>query len=147
MTIMADVTINAPIEKVFKVFSDIEKIEERISGITKVEIVSDVKSGKGVRWRETRVMFKKEETVEMEMTEVDAPNMFVVESEAHGTYYKSTYKFSKMAEDKTDVLLEFYGEPRTTGAKIMSIMFSLFKGATKKSFEKDMIQLKEIIES
>lgn len=60
--------VRAPLARVFEVFTDIEHCAGRIKGIKRVEIVSAVRSGKGLRWRETRLMFGKDATAEKEIT-------------------------------------------------------------------------------
>lgn len=50
------ITINAPIEKVFDVFTDLEKAPERVKGIAKLEILEGpLRIQVGTKWRETRV--------------------------------------------------------------------------------------------
>ena len=53
---------DAPISRVFEVYCDIEHCDQNISAITKVEPLTDGPFGVGYRWRETRLMFKKEAT-------------------------------------------------------------------------------------
>ena len=146
MKITAEETINAPIEKVFEVFSDIGKIEERITDIVKSEILSDTKEGLGTRWRETRVMFGKEATEEMEITGFESPKSYKVEAKSHGMHYISTYHFESVDENTTKVTLEFMGKPLTFGARLMSAMFFFMQGSTKKAFQKDMAELKAHLE-
>ena len=63
---MADITVSthvyAPLERVFEVYTQIDKAAERIPGITDLEVLSEGPFGEGTRWRETRVMFKKKAT-------------------------------------------------------------------------------------
>ena len=70
---MASVTvsqsIDAPIEVVFNTIADINQFSQAVPRIVKVKIVSDVKSGVGTRFRETRVMKGREATTELEVTE------------------------------------------------------------------------------
>ena len=60
--------IAAPVDVTFDVFSDIPNLEEHIAGIVKVEVLSDVTQGVGTHWRETRVIFGREATEEMEIS-------------------------------------------------------------------------------
>ena len=45
------------IERARQAFADIENAPARMSGIESVEFVSDVRTGLGTRWRETRRMY------------------------------------------------------------------------------------------
>ena len=146
MKVTAKVDINAPINKVFEYFSDIPKAEERIEGITKIEILSKEKSGVGLKWRETRKMFGKEATEVMWVTAFSPPVSYSVDAESHGMKYHSTYTFNDVG-DSTSVEMVFEGTPVNFGAKLTAPIFGLFfKGATKKALQKDMQDLKELLE-
>lgn len=132
--------------RVFEVFSDIEKAAERIDGIAKVEILSTVRHGMGLRWRETRVMFGKEATEEMEFIGFDEPAEYVVEAESHGTHYLSTYSFEELGPGQTKVTWTFEGTPKSFFAKLMSPLAWAFKGTVAKMLRKDVLELKRFIE-
>ncbi len=58
--------INASIDLVFKTVSDINNFSKAIPDIINVEFLSNVKSGIGTRFRETRLMNGKEAMTELE---------------------------------------------------------------------------------
>ena len=68
-TLTCSVEVNAPAARVWDLITDIEHAHEFIPGIKAIEILGDKKSGLGLRWRETRVMFGKEATETLEITE------------------------------------------------------------------------------
>jgi len=146
MKVAVEETFAAPIEKVYEVLSDIAHAEERIAGIEKLEILSDVTSGVGLRWRETRVMFGKEATEEMEMVQCDPPNFYRVEAASHGMEYVSEYSFRALDEGSTQVSLVFSGDPISFMAKLMTPIGILFQGATRKALQQDLIDLRSAIE-
>ncbi len=146
MQVKAGVEINAPIDKVFEYFSDIRKAEECINGIDKIEILSDEKSGSGLKWRETRTMFGEKATEVMWVTAFSPPVSYSVDAESHGMKYHSTYTFSEEGKG-TSVEMVFEGTPVSFGAKLTSPIFGvMFKGATKKALQKDMQDLKDLLE-
>jgi uncharacterized membrane protein len=145
MDVRASKHINAPIDIVFDVFSDIEKIQDRIDDITQVEILSDIKHGVGTRWRETRVMFGKEATEEMEISKIENNRSYDVVASSHGMDYHSVYTFTEK-DGGTLVEMTFSGQPITLMAKLMTPVGYLFKNATKKALEGDMDNLKVICE-
>ena len=51
MNLKTEIQINAPIEKVFEVFTDIENLDKNVESITKVEILKG--EGKMKRFRST----------------------------------------------------------------------------------------------
>src|SRR5690606_5841260 len=83
--------IQAPPERVFEVFSDIPGTGARLSGISRIEMLSEGPIGKGTRWRETRTMFGKEAVEEMGITEFDPPRGYSVAAENHGAKYLTFY--------------------------------------------------------
>ena len=145
MEIKASRHINAPVDHVFDVFSDITRIEERISGITKVEILSETKSGVGTRWRETRVMFGQEATEEMEISVFNVNRSYEVVAASRGAEYHTVYNFSE-ENGGTRVDMVFSGKAVSFMAKLMSPLASLMSGATRKALEADMDELKAICE-
>lgn len=145
MKVTATKTVDAPRERVFDVFADIAAVEDRVEGITKVDILSDVRSGLGTRWRETRVMMGKEATEEMEMVEFSPPSRYVVTAASRGNEYRSVYDFADKGTG-TEVTMVFEGTPVSLGAKLMAPLMLLFAGASRKMLEADMDDLAKVCE-
>ncbi|HEX7259689.1 MAG TPA: SRPBCC family protein [Candidatus Saccharimonadia bacterium] len=146
MKIADSIHIDAPIEKVFGVFTDLESASARIKAITKLEIIDGPSSMQvGTKWRETRTLFGKEATEVMWVTELVQNANYAVEAESHGTKYHSKY-FFKQNGGATDVEMVFEAEPVSTSARLMSFMGFLFAGATKKALHKDLEDLKAVCE-
>ena len=145
MNIRVSKHINAPINRTFDVFSDLTKAEERIEGITKLEILSETTSGVGTRWRETRVMFGKEATEELESSVFQANKSYEVVAESRGVKYHTVYNFTER-DGGTEVAMVFSGTPTTLMTRLMTPLGWLFQGATKKALEADMDQLKAVCE-
>ncbi len=139
-------TIKAPLERVFAVFADLEGAADVIEGIMKLEILTDGPVGVGTRWRETRLMFKKEATEEMEITAFDPPNGYKVEAQSHGSQYLSEFKFTPK-DDGVEAVMSFEAKPLTLMARIMGfIMAPMMRGFMVKCLEKDLDDLKRHLE-
>ena len=121
MKIRIDEKVHASVERVFQTFADVEEAQERISGISKLEILSETRSGKGLRWRETRRMMGQDATEEMEITAFDAPHHYRVEAHSHGTHYQTDIDFTPDG-DGTKVTWVFEGRAQTLPAKLMSLV-------------------------
>ncbi|MCP5022981.1 MAG: SRPBCC family protein [bacterium] len=139
---MSEITIStrvaAPIEKVFESFTQLEKAVERVPGITSLEVLTEGPFGEGTRWRETRVMFKKEATEEMWVTGFTPPHSYTVEAESHGMKYSTLFEF-KTEGNGTNVCWTFSGQALTFGARIMAPIFNLLmKGTMKKCMLGDL---------
>ena len=145
--ITVEEVIQAPVERVFEVFADIPGAGERISGITKLEMLSEGPVGKGTRWRETRIMFGREATEEMWISEFEPLRSYSAEAESHGAKYLSRYDFIS-ENGGTRVVLKFGSEGQTFFTKLMGKLF--FKAMAKsmgKLLKKDMTELKQICEA
>lgn len=137
--------VKAPVDKVFEVFSDISQAEARVEGITRIEMLSDVTRGVGTRWRETRSMFGREATEEMEITALVPNQSYEVVSESRGANYHTIYTFQPKA-DGTQVDLVFSATPITWPAKLMMPLGYLFQGTARKLLQADMDDLKQFCE-
>lgn len=147
MKIHLDIMIKAPQNVTYKLFADVKNAGKNIKAIEKIEIINDSKDFVGTRWRETRTEFGKQATVEMWVQDAKENEFYTVESVDHGTHYTSRYDFKPIDENTTQVLFTFEGKPQTLLARLMSLMFLVFAGTLKKSFMKDMVDLKNILES
>ena len=145
-TITVSTQVSAPIDQVFGVYTDIGKTAERIPDITALEVLSEGPFGDGTRWRETRVMFKKEATEEMWVTGFDPPQSYTVEAESHGMRYSTLFTFTPDGEG-TKVSWAFSGTALTLGAKIMAPIFNvLMKGTMRKCMLRDLEALRDVCE-
>ena len=146
MKIHSHIEINAPIEKVFDVFSDLNSLEDRVTGIQKVEILKGpTQMAVGTKWKETRVFMGKEATETMWVTELTRLGNYVVEAESHGTKYRSEYLFEQTANG-TKVTVIFEATPMTFKAKLAYAISFLFAGKLKKLLYQDMVDLKKVCE-
>ena len=138
--------VAAPIERGFKVYTELEKAVERIPDIVALDMLTKGPFGEGTRWRETRVMFKKEATEEMWVTGFDPPKSYAVEANSHGMKYSTFFSFAPEGAG-TKVTWSFSGTPQTLGTKIMSPIFNvLMKGVMKKCMQRDMDALRAACE-
>ena len=146
MKITASIQIKAPIETVFQVFSDLDKIGDRVKGIDTIELLEgSSQMALGTKWKETRTMMGKVATETMWVSEIDSPNKYVVEAASHGTEYCSVYTFKSEGEN-TSVTVVFGGKPISMAAKFMSVTALLFSKSLQKMLLDDMEDLKKICE-
>lgn len=139
--------INAPRDEVFKLFSDFERAADHVSGIVRIEPLTDRPVGEGYRFRETRMMFKKEATEEMEVASFRAPEQYALACESCGAKYVSTFRFTPAGENATEVTMELEAMPVTFLARLMSPLGRLMVGTVRKCVEKDMDDLAKLAEA
>jgi hypothetical protein len=144
--LQTSILIAAGKEEVFAVFADLESAQERIEDIIQIEMLTEGPMALGTRWRETRKVFGKEATEEMEITVFDVPNKYAAEAESHGSQYFSEYVFEQEGEE-TRVTMTFRAKPLTFFAKIMAFITGpMIKKTLLKCIAKDLNELKQHIE-
>ncbi|MFG0331454.1 MAG: SRPBCC family protein [Phycisphaerales bacterium] len=134
--------IEAPVEIVFEVFTDLPRAEERISGVKKLEVLSDGPIGTGTRFSETRVMFGKEASQEMEITDFEPNRGYTVAADSCGCHCRTRFDFLPDGEEATKVNVVFETKPMSFFAKLMSPFGKLMMGACAKAFEQDLEELR-----
>ena len=144
-------TINAPIDRVFELATDLPRAAQHIDGIDKIELLTEGPIGMGTRWRETRTMMGREATEEMWITAFDPPSgsteaSYTAEAESCGCHYWSTFSFEAIG-DTTQVTMGFRGEGRSLMAKLMSPLSGLMMGSIKKMIAQDLADLKRVAEA
>lgn len=137
--------INAPVEKVFALISDIRSAPQRVTAIKKVEVLTDGPIGVGTRFKETRVMFGKEATETMEFTAFDPPRSYTVTAYSCGNHYESTFRCAPEGQG-TKVTMTFVCTPKTFFAKLFSPLGKLMSGMIRKCVMKDLEDLAKAAE-
>ena len=141
-----DFELEASIDTVFEAATDIPSWADRISGIQSVELLTDGPVGVGTKFRETRIMFGREATEEMEITGFDAPRSYTTEADSHGCHYVTKMTFEPSGSG-TDVQMSFNAEPQTMFAKTMAAVMKPMIGKMRDMIGKDLDELKAAIEA
>ncbi|MCG8451395.1 MAG: SRPBCC family protein [Pirellulales bacterium] len=136
----------APHELVFELASDLEHAADNIRSIERLEVLTPGAVGVGTRFRETRVMFGKRSTEEMEVTAFEPTHGYTVECESCGGYFRAEYKFVGDISG-THVQLDFDTWPVSFMAKLFYPLSILMLGPMKKMVEADLEDLKTIAEN
>ena len=136
-------TIAAPLGLVFHTVSDVRNFRDAVPHITHVEFLSDQQVGAGTRFRETRSVKGREETVELEVAEYIEDDRVRMVSDAGGTIWDTMFTVS---EGSGNVTLEMQMDikPRTLLARIMT---PLIRRMVVKAVETDMDAVKAFCES
>ena len=134
--------INAPIEKVFKTVADIGQFSEAIPHIVNIEFLSEIKSGLGTKFRETRLMKSKESSTELEVTEYVENERIRLVADSHGTVWDTTFTVTP-GDDGTELNMTMEARSYKLVPKIMN---PLIKGMVKKMIEIDMDYVKKFCE-
>ncbi|MBX3352373.1 MAG: SRPBCC family protein [Phycisphaeraceae bacterium] len=139
--------VDAPIERVFEVFTDFPNAASYISAIRRVEMLTPPPVGVGTRFRETRVMMGREATEEMTIAEFEPPRRVTLTAASHGARYTSAFHFAPEGIGTT-VTFEFTGQPVSFLAKALSaITMPLMKKTLIKCVAQDMEDARRHVEA
>lgn len=134
--------INAPPERVFKAVSDINQFSKAIPHIIKIEFLSEIKSGLGTKFRETRLMRGKESTTILEVTEYIENDRIRLVADSHGTIWDTLFTVKSEA-DHTELIMTM--EARTNKL-VPKVLNWLMKGMIAKMMAKDLDFVKDFCE-
>ncbi len=137
--------IAAPPEQVFALITDFSRAAETISGIKKLEVLTDEPTGVGTRFRETREMMGREATEEMEIVEFVPGSHYVVQANSCGCLIRSTIRCAPTPAG-TEFSMSMDAKPVTFFAKVMSPLGKLMAGSMKKCIEQDLDDVEQAIE-
>lgn len=131
-------TVKAPIELVFSRISDVHRFAEVSEDILEIEFLSDITSGVGTRFRETRNMNGRTATTELEITECVENDRVRFVSDAGGTIWDTVMSVTPNG-DVTNLEMIMDATPYKFVARIVNIFI---KGMVNKAVTKDMDRLK-----
>lgn len=143
-------TIAAPPDWVFALATDLAGAADRIDGIESLEVLTGGAFGVGTRWRETRQMFGKPSTEEMEVTAFEPDRYYTTEAASHGCRYVSRFMCEPIG-DSTRASLFFEGHPATLGARVMVILMAplnwLMRRQVRRLLAEDLAGLRRAAEA
>lgn len=137
-------TLPAPPERVFQALTDLDGAARWMPGLVGIERVGEVRQGMGARWRETRKVFGKEATEELEVTHYNAPSHFAVRIDgSKGTSGRGIYDFDYRLAQRVGGT-----QVRVTGkldglSPMMRLLAPLIKHSFKTLCAKDLRALAE----
>ena len=139
-------TIDAPCELVFDKATDFENCADFITGITRTEMLTPGPVAVGTRFRETRLMYNREGTEEMEVIQLDRPSSYTLGCESHGCRYQSTFSCAPDGET-TVVEMTFEAIPLNTLARLTALAMRPMIKSVMRVCQQDLEDIKAAAES
>lgn len=135
--------VDAEPEAVWAIITDLDAFERTISAVELVERLDDGGGfGVGTRWRETRTLFGRTATEEMEVTSIDSGRSYVTEAESHGARYRTVMTVEPLGSGRSRLSTTFGAEPQGFLAKVVGATVGrLFDRATRKALERDLLEI------
>lgn len=149
--------IHAPADKVWAVLSDIPGSAAALSAVDSVQMLTEGPYGEGTRWKETRTMLGRSETVELLVIHSEPPTAgagtlrgaTTRESRQGGVHYTS--RFALAARDGgTDLTVTFVARMTRSsrlGEVLMSLLGPLGMRITRKALAGDLADIAAKAES
>jgi len=145
--------INAPADAVWAVVSDIPGSAATLSGVDSIQMLTDGPYAVGTRWKETRTMMGRAETVEMWVSQSEAPSngrgSTTVKAVQGGADYTSRFALAER-DGGTDLTLTF-GAAVIKPTRLSRIMLAVFgplgMRITRKALAKDLADIAAKAES
>jgi carbon monoxide dehydrogenase subunit G len=141
--------IHASPEKVWSVISDIPGSAATLSGIDSIQMLSEGPYGDGTRWKETRTMMGRSETVEMWVAQADPPRSTTVKALQGGADYTSRFSLAER-DGGTDLTLTFGADvvkPTVLSKISMALFGKIGMSMTRKALAKDLAEIAAKAES
>jgi len=136
-TIRVEQTVPADRATVFAVITDFENAASFTSGILRLDMLTPGPVMVGTRFRQTREMFGKEASEELEVVEFERPGYLALGAHSRGVDYRITYTLSD-DEGATRIVCEFTATPVTFAARLMAGMSGLFEEHARKIVAADL---------
>lgn len=146
--------VNASPDKVWAVISDIPGSAATLSGVDSVQMLSEGGYGEGTRWKETRTMMGRAETVEMRVSQAEPPSAAragttTVKALQGGADYTTRFILAER-DGGTDLTLTFGAEvvKPTLLSKVMMALFGrIGMSMTRKMLARDLSEIAAKAES
>jgi hypothetical protein len=139
--------VSASPEALFAAASDFANAPSRISGIKKMEMLTQGPAGVGTKFRETRVMFGREATETMEVVAFEPGRSYTLRAMSCGCEYTTKVSVEPTGGNASEISFDFASVPQTFGAKVMgAAMGWMMKGACVKMVRRDLLDLKGAVE-
>lgn len=137
--------VEAPIELVFKLATDLINAPDIYPAILDLEILTPGEVGAGTCFRETRSVFGKEAVEELLISDFDPPNSYTTTCDSCGVRY-DTHHFFVSDISGTHVRIEAEIVPISFAAKLLSPLTSIMRNSLRKHFVEDLQSLKRVAE-
>lgn len=135
-------------EVLWELVTDLDRAPNVISAVTAVERL-DGRTGfeVGTRWQETRMMFGREATEVLEVTEIDPGRSYTVEAESLGARYRSVISVAGTPGGSM-ITMTFGSEPSGAVSKVLAgTIGKLFEGGTRKALVRDLDDIAVVAEA
>lgn len=128
-------TIHAPLDLVFRTVAHIDQFKLAIPHITEVVFLTEQTAGVGTRFRETRMMGKREACTELKVTEYVENEHVRLVADSHGTVWDTVFEV-EFKGSSTHLTMTMESRSHKLIARVMNLFIGpLIKGAVGKDMD------------
>lgn len=149
MKVSTQINIKQPKERVWAAITDIEHCQQMISAIIDLKILNQPENQLvGLKWQETRLMFGKEAVETMWITDAVNNQYYRTRAESHGSIYITELRLEDDTDESTKLIMTFSAEAQSFFMRCLSMLMTpLMKGAMIKMLDKDLLDIKNFLDS
>jgi Polyketide cyclase / dehydrase and lipid transport len=136
----------APVSQTFALSTDVEHMPGRVKGITKVEKLTPGPVGLGTKFKETRIVFKREATETFEFTAFEPDQRYELTANSCGAVYRTDFRFTPEGPG-TRVDVTFDLKAVSFFAKLMRPLAGLMMGMMRKCVQQDLDDLRAALDA
>jgi len=137
--------INAPVERVFEAFTDIEHGRDHVSNIKDTAVLTPGPFALGTRWREMREVLGRIDEAEMEVTAFDRNRAYTITHHKGGVRIDAVFTFRPINRaTKVGIEFEFHNEGLPPG--LLSPIEWAVRGRVRDVLAHDLADLKRTVE-
>jgi uncharacterized protein YndB with AHSA1/START domain len=144
-TVKVSREIDAPVDRVFAMFTDIEHGREHVSGIKKIEMMTFGPLRLGSKWSETREVMGRLDDAEMEITAFEHNKSYTITHHKAGVRVDTVFTFSPVGAG-TLVSVEFGLNPQGLPPALLSPFEWAIAGKVRDVLTHDLMDLKQSVE-
>ena len=137
--------IDAPVEQVFELFTDIEHAADRVTSIKKIDILSTGPFHLGFRWNETRDVLGRLDDAQMEITSFEANRGYTVTHHKGGVRIDTAFTFEPVGP-ATKVGIEFEMDGQGLPPGLLSPLEWAIGGKVRNVLSDDLDDLRQAVE-
>jgi len=145
-TVSVSSRIDAPIRRVFEMFTDLEHAAKHVSGILNIELLSPGPFGLGTRWRESRQIVGRVDAAEMEVTAFERYRTYTISHQKAGVRIATVFSFEPDGGG-TQVTTEFALDGAGLPPGFLTPLNWAIAGKVRRVLNQDLADLKNWLEA
>lgn len=144
-TVTVTSQIDAPVEKTFATFTDLEHASQHVSGIRALQLLTPGVFGLGTRWLETREVMGRLDSAEMEVTAFERNKTYTITHHKAGAKVDTVFAFQPSGSG-TKVSIEFALENQGLPPGLLTPVNWAIAGKVREVLGHDLADMKRTVE-